>query len=77
MYVCMYVCKYVKKNTIKGQQTINSCLTRGSLSNNDSDSNENRKKAIGLDWQNDNFACVSCFFVHFLAVTTRPRHENA
>ena len=33
---------------------------------------ENGKKAIGLDWQNNNFACASCFFVHFFAVTARP-----
>ena len=35
-----------KRNTIKGQQTINSCLTIGSLSNDDGDSNENGKKRI-------------------------------
>ena len=68
----MYVCMYVKKNIIKGQQTINSCLTIGSLSNDDGDGNENGKTELGLDWQNNNFACVSCFFVHFLAVATRP-----
>ena len=30
--------------------------------------NENGKKAIGLDWQNNNLARASRFFVHFLAV---------
>ena len=54
----MYTRMYVKKNTIKGQQTINSCLTIGSLSNDDGDGNENGKKELGLDWQNNNFACV-------------------
>ena len=49
----------------------------GSLSNNDGDSNENGKKAIGLDWQNNNFACTSRFFVHFFAVTARLQSENA
>ena len=41
----------------------------GSLSNNDGDIDENGKKAIGLDWQNNNVTCASCFFVHFFAVT--------
>ena len=49
----------------------------GSLTNNDSDGNENGKKAIGLDWQNDNFARTSRFFVHFFAVAARLHRENA
>jgi len=49
----------------------------GSLSNDDDDVNENGIKAIGLDWQNNNFARASRFFVHFFAVTARPRRENA
>ena len=40
----------------------------GSLSNNDGDGNKNGKKAIGLDWRNNNFARASRFFVHFLAL---------
>ena len=44
----------------------------GSLSNDDGDGIENGKKAIGLDWQNNNFARASRFFVHFFAVTARP-----
>ena len=39
-----------------------------SLGKDDGGSNKNGKKAIGLDWQNNNFACVSCFFEHFFAV---------
>ena len=31
-------------------------------------SNNNSKKAMRLDWQNNNFAGASRFFVHFLAV---------
>ena len=31
-------------------------------------SNNNGKKAMGLDWQNNNFAGASRSFVHFLAV---------
>ena len=36
-----------------------------SLSNNDSNGNEDGKKAIILDWQNNNFACASRF-LYFL-----------
>ena len=35
----------------------------------DGDGNENGKKAIGLDWQNNYFARAARFFVHFFAVT--------
>ena len=52
-------------------------LSGRSLSNNDSDVTKNGKKAIGLDWQNNNFAGASPFFVHFFAVTARLRRENA
>ena len=52
-------------------------LSIGSLGNDDGDVNENAKKAIGLDWQNNNFARASRFFVHVLAVTARLRPENA
>ena len=46
----------------------------GSLNNDDG---EKGKKAIGLDWQNNNSARTSCFFVHFFTVTARLRRENA
>ena len=36
-------------------------------SNDDGDGNENGKKAIGLDWQNNNFARASRFFCTFLS----------
>ena len=49
----------------------------GSLSNDNSDVNENGKKAIGLDWQNYNFACASHFFINFYAVTAQLHCENA
>ena len=49
----------------------------GSLSNDDDDVNENGKKAIGLDWQNNNFARASRFFVHFFAVVARLQRESA
>ena len=46
-----------------------------SLSNDDGDGNANSKKAIGLDWQNNNFARASRYFVHFFAVMARLRRE--
>ena len=51
--------------------------TLESLSNSDSDGNENGKKAMGLDWLNNNFARASCFIVHFLAVVARLQPESA
>ena len=36
-----------------------------------------RQNAIGLDWQNNNFASASRFFVHFFTITTLLRRENA
>ena len=32
---------------------------------------------MGLDWQKNNFARASRFFVHFLAVVARLRHETS
>ena len=46
--------------------------TIGSLSNDNGDVNKNGIKAIGLDWQNNNFAHVLHIFVHFFAITA-PR----
>ena len=43
-------------------------MVAGSLTNDDGDGNENGKKAVGLDKQNNYFARVSRFFVHFSAV---------
>ena len=46
-------------------------LSLGILSNDDGDGNENEnsKRAIGLDWQNNYFARAARFLVHFFAVT--------
>ena len=52
-------------------------LSLGSFSNDDGDGNENVKKAMGLDWQNNNFARASRFFVHFYAVAARLERESA
>ena len=43
----------------------------------DSDVNENGKKVIGLDWQNNNSARALRIFVYFVPVTARLRRENA
>ena len=50
----------------------------GSLSNDDSDGKENSKKLIEFNWQNNNFARASRFFVHtyFLAVVARQQSEK-
>ena len=48
----------------------------GSLSNDVGDGNENGKKAIDLDWQNNNLAHASRFMVHFFAVNARLRFET-
>ena len=47
----------------------------GTLSNEDGDINEDGEKAIGLDWQNNNFARASRVFVHFFPVIARLRRE--
>ena len=54
-----------------------SCQSLGSLSKDDGEVNKNGKKTVGLDWQNNNFARASSFFVHFFAVTARLGRENA
>ena len=50
---------------------------KGCLSNDDGEDNGKGEKAIGLDWQNNNSARASRFFVHFFTVTARLRSENA
>ena len=36
-----------------------------------------RQKTIGLDWQNNNFACITPLCSFQFAVTERLRRENA
>ena len=58
---------YDSKSIEENAQNIRFVL--GSLSNDDGDgptAARTEKKVIGLDWQNNNFARVSHFFVHFL-----------
>ena len=52
-------------------------LTLGSFSNGDGDGSETVKTANRFIKQNNRFARASRFSVHFLAVTTRLRRENA
>ena len=44
---------------------------------NDGDGDENGKKAIGLDWQNNNSARASRFFVHFFVFASRLTRKGA
>ena len=55
------------------------CISWGRLNNHEGDGNENSKEAIGLDWQNNNFARASRFFVLCLAVVAllQLRRDNA
>ena len=41
------------------------------------DGNESGKKPIGLDWQNNNFARASRFFVHLSTVLTRLQRQSS
>ena len=52
------------------------CSALESLSNDDGEGNENVKKAVGLDLQNNNFAGALRFFVYSFAVTARPRRKK-
>ena len=49
----------------------------GSLSNDDGNGIKNGNKLIWLDWQNNNFAHASRFFVHFFAIIAQLQHESA
>ena len=51
--------------------------TIGSFSNDDGDGNQDVKKSNRFITQNNNFARVSRFFVHFFTVLARLRRENA
>ena len=59
-----------------GEKLTSDSSAKGSLSNDEGDNNEHGNKPIGLDWQNNNFARASRFFVHFLAVVARLQREN-
>ena len=61
---------------------LNPVLNNSALDDNNREFMQRRrrtsKKKVGLDWQKKNiFARVSRFFVHFLAVVARPRHETS
>ena len=52
-------------------------FTVGSLSNDDGDGNENYKKAIGLGYQNNNFARASRLLVYLLTVVARLQRKTS
>ena len=64
---------YIPRNLL-GVRNINLNALIRSLSNDDGDGNKNGKKAVGLDYQNNNFARASRFFVLFLAVVAHDDH---
>ena len=37
---------------------------------------ENGEKVKGFYWQNNTFACASCYFAHFFAVVARLQHKT-
>ena len=47
------------------------------LKHDDGDGNENGKKAVALDKEDNNFLRASRFFAHFFAVVSRLRLEPA
>ena len=74
-HVLQVVNDLIKLNT--NYTTAHIFARAGSLSNDYGDGNENGDKAIGLNWQNNNFARASRFFVHFPAVVARLQRETA
>ena len=60
-----------RSSTTRSLSEFVSGTSLGSLSNYDGDGSEDGKKAIGLDWQNNNPARASRFFVHFFAINAR------
>ena len=76
---------HVWKNEAFGQKVQQcKCLQKkvfskiiGSLSDDNGNGNKNGKKTMSLDWQNNNFARASCFFVHLFAVAAWLQCESA
>ena len=66
---CVFVFSY-QMNHPKTPNNLQPSAKLGSLSNDDGDGNKNGKKAIGLDWQNNNSALASRFLVHLRRETT-------
>ena len=64
-------------NLIDKQSHVRDISRTESLSNDDGDGHENGKKAIGLEWQNNNIVRASRFLVHFFAVAARLQRESA
>ena len=69
---CIVVFLWSNWSTLSMWPRLGSCtIILGSLSNNEGNSNEDGKKAIGLDWQNNNFARAS----HFLYISWPSLHD--
>ena len=64
-----------RSSTTRSLSEFVSGTSLGSLSNYDGDGSEDGKKAIGLDWQNNNPARASRFFVHFFAINARLQRK--
>ena len=56
LILCMVIWVTVRSSCLQDINSASTPLVLGSLSNDDGNSNENGKKAIGLDWQNKKFA---------------------
>ena len=70
-----YVSSESTSSQVNNERNSGLCnLFLGSLSNDDGDGRENVKKPIGLCFL---CMCNALFFVHFFAVTSRLRRENA
>ena len=67
----------IRNTSSRGQKCWDLSSDIRGISNDDSNSNENGKKAVrfGLE-KNNNFARASCFFGHFLAVVARLQHSQ-
>ena len=75
-----YTCEIVvllSKHVVDRRRILRSLsFTVGSLSIDDGNGNENGKKAIGLDWQN-NFARASRLLVYLLTVVARLQRKTS
>ena len=71
-YDVNYLCKVIKLPQVAiGRPDFRISRTIWSFSNN------NGKKAMRLDWQNNNFAAASRFFVNFLAIVAWLQCDRA
>ena len=72
---CVHVLRKTRKQAFSRRSRV--AMAKGSFSNDDGDGNQDVKKSSRFITQNNNFARVSRFFVHFFTVLARLRRENA